>query len=121
MIARQGNLGWDVHQRHPQRDRLVGVQGPVDLILVPGGEAAAGFLEQRLVVEDAHALDAQEVGGNLAKTLGQHEAAHRGVFLPQVDDLQERLAIGIALVQRAGFGGVVQRSACNTHPDGHHR
>ena len=44
------------HQRYPGGDGAVAVHGPVVLVAVPGGVPAAGPLEQRLVVIQAHAV-----------------------------------------------------------------
>jgi len=46
---------------------------------------AAGLLEQRLVVVEAHAADAEQVGGGLGKARSEHEVADRRIDAPQVE------------------------------------
>ena len=106
----------DVDERHPQRDRAVGVERPVELVLVPRRVAAARLLEERLVVVEAHAVDAEQLGGDAREAPREHERAHALVVHPEVRDLEERLAVGLALLERprlaaVGEGGLDDRGA----------
>lgn len=91
-----------------------GAERPIHLILVPGRVAAARLLEQRLVVVDANALDAHELGGDAAEALGQDEAPAGLVVVAQAADLEKGLAVGVALAQGAGLPG----PAVDLLPDG---
>ena len=71
---------------------------------MPRRYTATRFLEQSLIVEHADAGHAHEIGSDLGEAPCQHETSSHGVVLPEVHDLQEGLAIGVALRERPGLG-----------------
>ena len=80
------------------------------MVLVGVGLAAAGLLVQRLVVPQAHGVDAEQLGGGLAEAGVERERPDVGAVLPQVHALDERLLVAALLGERA----VVARGAGRT-------
>ena len=70
------------------------------MILVRVGRAPARFLVERLVVPQAHAVDAEQLGRGLAERGVERQRPDRGVVLPQVDALVERLRVRVAFLER---------------------
>ena len=103
MTAAAGGEGEGAHvhrrrlQRDPRGDGVGVAERPVVLVGVPGGDAAAAFLVEGLVVVHPHTFDAHQLRGDAGEALAHDELFDRGVFFPDVADLQERLAVGIAL------------------------
>jgi hypothetical protein len=98
--GQRSHLDRRVLQRDPRGDRQLAAQRPVVLVNVPGRDAAAGLLVQGLVVVQAHALGPQHLGGDLRQPSGKDELARDLALRPDVRDLQERLVIGRALLER---------------------
>ena len=90
----------DVDERHPHRDGVVGVQRPIELILVPRRRSPTGLLEERLVVVEPNAVDTEQRSSDRREPWCEGEARDRGIVLPQVRGLDERLAVRVALVDR---------------------
>src|SRR5579872_2450407 len=108
------DLDRHIHERHPHRDRLVGVQWPVPLVLVPRGRAPASFFDEGLIVVEADASDAEERGRYPGKAPTEHEGLNLIIKAPEVDGLKEGLAIGVSLLEghdamRALGGGRLDR------------
>ena len=97
----RADLGRHVHEGHPERDRALGVERPVVAVLVPRRVTPAGLLEQPLVVVEPHAVGAEETSGDLSANAAEHEAGVARVGPPEVERLQERLAVGVAFGERA--------------------
>ena len=76
--------------------------GPVRVVLVGVGLPAAALLVQRLVVPEAHGVDAQEAGGGAADERVEAEGADVGGVLPEVLALDEGLLVSSLLGQEAG-------------------
>ena len=68
---------------------------------MPRRRTAARLLEQTLVVVEPHALDAEQSGGHLREPGREHERLDARIGPPEVERLQERLAVGVALLERA--------------------
>ena len=63
------------------------------LVLVPGSDSAARLFEQRLIVIDADAVDAQQTGCDSAKAARQDKPAYPGVFGPEIHSFKEYFAV----------------------------
>ena len=63
----RADLRIEVGERHPHRDGVLGVERPIELVLMPRGVTAAGLLEQRLIVIQPNAVDAEQVGRRLGE------------------------------------------------------
>ena len=87
----------------------VALERPVVLVLVPRGVAAAGLLEQGLVVVQPHAVDAQQLGGDRREAGRERERSDRRILLPEVADLNEGLAVRVSLIEGALLDGVAER------------
>ena len=105
----RADLRIEIGERHPHRDRLLGVERPVELILVPRRVTAAGLLEQCLVVVEAHAAHAEQIGRRLREPRREHEPARRLVDAPQVEALEERGRVGVTLVDRTSLAAPSSR------------
>ena len=92
-------------ERDPRGDRVGLGDRPVRLVLVRVGLAAARSLVQRLVVPEPQRVDAEQLARGLPDALMERERTERGVVLPEVDALLERL-----LVRRAFFERPVDRA-----------
>ena len=80
------------------------VERPVHRVLVPRGVAAAGLLEQRLVVVEPHPRDAEQPRRHVGESGRHDEARHALVVAPEVHHLQERHPVAVALGERPGLG-----------------
>src|SRR5262249_14201581 len=56
---------------------------------MPGGLVAPGRLDEGLIVPDANAIYARQVGCQLAQAWIKHELAHSCMILPEIDTLNE--------------------------------
>ena len=74
------------------------------MVLVRVGDPPAGLLVERLVVPQAHGVDAEQLGRGLAEPRVERERADVGEVLPQVHALQERLLVAALLRERDGVG-----------------
>ena len=79
---------------------LSGIHRPVELVAMPGGVSATGFLEQGLIVVHAHTAAAHQSGGNTREACGKRQRLRQLVPAPEVDYLGESLPIGIPFFQR---------------------
>src|SRR6201996_1745786 len=95
----RGGLEWN-----PGGDGSVGRKRPVMLVPVPGGYASAGFLVQRLVMVEADAAHLEQFGGDTRQAGRSYEILHGRTVPPEVLDLQECPAVGVALGQRDLLG-----------------
>ena len=90
----------EIRERHPHRDRLLGVERPVELILMPRRVPAAGLLEQRLVVVEANAADTEEIRRCFAKRgantnrRAASSVRHRLKLCRNADEYVSRSSIG---------------------------
>ena len=91
-------------QRNPRGDGVWVAEGPIVLVGVPRGDAAARLLVERLVVIHPHAADAEQFGGEAGEALAPAEFPHGFILGPDIADLEKRLAVGIALRQRQVHG-----------------
>ena len=66
------------------------------------GDAAARLLVQGLVVPEADDRDAQQLGGRLPERGVEREGPDRGVVLPEVHALHERLLVPALRLERHG-------------------
>jgi hypothetical protein len=101
IIADWAHLDGHRLERHPGRDRPVAGERPIILVGVCGSEAAASFLHQRLVMIQPDSRDLEQLGCDPRQPLAEDELARRAPLLPKVRDLEERLAVGRALLERA--------------------
>ncbi len=69
------------------------------MVLVRVRRAPAGFLVQRLVVPQPHAVDTEQLGRGLPERGVERQRPDRGVVLPQVDALVERLRVRAAFLE----------------------
>ena len=114
------HLGADVGQRHPHGDGVVGVEGPVALVLVPRGGAAAGLLDEGLIVVEPHAVDAHE-GRRRGREAGIEDERPDGVVEPpHVHGLQEGPAVGVAFLERRHPGRAAGGGRLDDRSDGRH-
>ena len=90
---------------------LLVAERPVVLILMPRRQPAASFLEQRLVVIDAHAIHAKQISSDPGETPGADELFHAFVLRPKIHALEKGLAVCVALLEWGGFA----RRICHGH------
>jgi len=69
-------------------------------------------------VVEAHSLDSEQAGRHAREAPGQDQRPHCLFPLPQVRDLQERLPIGVALLQRPRLPAVAQGGLHEDLPPG---
>jgi hypothetical protein len=79
---------------------------------------AARLLVERLVVVDADAVHAHQLGGDPGEPARERELRGPLVHLEQVADLDERLAVGVALGERLGVLVVRHRHLAEDGPIG---
>ncbi len=84
-------------ERHPCGDSQFAGKRPVNLIDVPRGITAAGFLVESLIVIEAHAVGAQQIACNAGESHGEHELFNPLAVRPEVYDLKKRFAVGVAV------------------------
>ena len=70
---------------------------------MPGGDAAACFFEERLIVIEAHAPHAHQARGYTSEALGHDVFLDRLVVFPEIGRLQEGAAVGVAVFEGARF------------------
>jgi hypothetical protein len=67
------------------------------------------LLEQSLVVVQPHCGDAQQLGGDAREARREREPSDRRLFLPDVADLDEGLAVRVSLGEGTLLDGVAER------------
>ena len=78
------DISRNIDEWHPHRDGVLGVERPIDLILMPRSDAATWLFEECLVVIQPHTRNAHQFSSDASESSRKHKTPNLFVNRPQV-------------------------------------